>query len=374
MRAGDSLWWEIFAPARRMANALLGRARMHLIEFVRRLYACLTRSRLIILTFGFRVPRVWGSSLGTLQQTSIDKKGKGFVMGKWVRLFVISIVGGTCVCGRVAAQLALSGAGYTQNFDSIGEGLPAGWSVWTGATESSPGAPASLETNVTSWASSSGQFRNCGSVTNNSGVLATNAGATTQHMFTNRVLAVRQGSSFADPGGAFVLQLAGTTGLSNLQFSVDFMMLDEESRVTVWTIDYGLGAGPVSFTTLGTYTNAGAPGTIARPDYVLGPEVNDQTEVVTIRIAALEGSSGSGSRDTFGLDNFELSYEGAAVGSASLFIAPVGGDVVLTWGDPAFSLQAGPAVGGPYTNVPGALSPYTNVVSGAQGYFRLLQP
>ena len=44
---------------------------------------------------------------------------------------------------------------------------------------------------------------------------------------------------------------------------------------------------------------------------------------------------------------------------------------VLTWINPAFALQAAPLVTGTYTNVPGASSPYTNVITGPMQFFRL---
>jgi len=48
--------------------------------------------------------------------------------------------------------------------------------------------------------------------------------------------------------------------------------------------------------------------------------------------------------------------------------------VVLTWPANAagFTLQSAPAVTGTFTNLPGATSPYTNSISGAQQYFRLI--
>lgn len=54
-----------------------------------------------------------------------------------------------------------------------------------------------------------------------------------------------------------------------------------------------------------------------------------------------------------------------------LLISLVGGDAVLTWTDPAFSLQAAGTVTGTFTNVPGATSPFSYPISGAQRYFRL---
>lgn len=47
--------------------------------------------------------------------------------------------------------------------------------------------------------------------------------------------------------------------------------------------------------------------------------------------------------------------------------------VVLSWSDPTFTLQSAPAVSGPFSNVQGATSPYTNILSGTQRFFRLNQ-
>jgi hypothetical protein len=44
---------------------------------------------------------------------------------------------------------------------------------------------------------------------------------------------------------------------------------------------------------------------------------------------------------------------------------------VLSWTNSTFSLQAAPVVTGSYTNIPGANSPYTNVITGSQKFFRL---
>jgi hypothetical protein len=45
--------------------------------------------------------------------------------------------------------------------------------------------------------------------------------------------------------------------------------------------------------------------------------------------------------------------------------------LVLTWANPAFSLQSAPAVTGTFTNIPGATSPYTKLIAGSKRYFRL---
>jgi hypothetical protein len=51
-----------------------------------------------------------------------------------------------------------------------------------------------------------------------------------------------------------------------------------------------------------------------------------------------------------------------------------GSKIILTWSDPLFALQAAPNVGGTYTNVPGATSPYTNAIvpGDPTRFFRLL--
>jgi hypothetical protein len=48
--------------------------------------------------------------------------------------------------------------------------------------------------------------------------------------------------------------------------------------------------------------------------------------------------------------------------------------VILNWNNPAFSLQAAPTLTGAYTNIPNATSPFTNLISGSQRFFRLLGP
>jgi hypothetical protein len=47
----------------------------------------------------------------------------------------------------------------------------------------------------------------------------------------------------------------------------------------------------------------------------------------------------------------------------------LGDQVVLTW--PAGTLQQSTDVTGTYTDVVGATSPYTNAISGPQGFFRI---
>ena len=47
-------------------------------------------------------------------------------------------------------------------------------------------------------------------------------------------------------------------------------------------------------------------------------------------------------------------------------------NVILTWSDPSYSLQSAPVATGTFTTIGSATSPYTNAVSSAQQYFRLI--
>jgi uncharacterized repeat protein (TIGR03803 family) len=73
------------------------------------------------------------------------------------------------------------------------------------------------------------------------------------------------------------------------------------------------------------------------------------------------GSGGSGT--IFALTDLPVSI--------SLNIQLNGGAVVLTWNDPAFSLQTATNVTGVYSNVSVATNPYTNTINGSQQFFRL---
>ncbi len=283
-------------------------------------------------------------------------------------LTVIAIV------GSAPAQVTLTGTSYTQTFDSIASGLPPGWSVRTNGSATNLGTLlTSFVTNVTSWGSSSGQFANYASTVSNYGTnfCGTNESTAIQAACTNRCVGMRQTGSFGDPGAAFVLQLQNTLGLTGLQLNVDFNLLSVQSRTNRWRIDYGIGNDPASFTAVWTNTDSGVFGAATRV-VSFGTALDNQAQGVWIRIAAIDPTTGSGSRDTFGIDNFRLSYSTqGTVSPIPLGIQSVGGDAVLTWSNASFALQAAPSVTGTYTNVPGATNPYTNPIAGPQKYFRL---
>lgn len=207
----------------------------------------------------------------------------------------------------VHAQLTLpAGTSYTQNFDSIGSGLPTGWSVRTGATASSLGTEATFTNLPTQWSDSAGRFKNFAS---SEGLVSSDT-AITQSNSTDRILGVRQTSAFGDPGAAFVLQLADTAGRSSFEMSLKHQMVSAQGRTNIWSVQYSVDSG-ASWTTLGTYTTADTFGSTDGL-YDFGAALDNQPGNVYIRVACLTASTGSGNRDSYGLDDFVLSWtEGA---------------------------------------------------------------
>jgi len=105
-----------------------------------------------------------------------------------------------------------------------------------------------------------------------------------------------------------VLELQNTEGYQDFTLSLKAQMLSVQTRSTVWTFDYRVGNSG-SFTTLGTYSDPGVFGTTT---FTFTPSQlsawNDQSSPIWFRVVALTGTSGSGNRDTFGIDDFSLNY------------------------------------------------------------------
>ncbi len=292
-------------------------------------------------------------------------------MKKYVTARVLTLVMALTV--EASAQVTLTGNSYVQTFDGVNQGLPPGWSVRTNATAASLGNEVTFTTNNTSWSNTGGQFANYASTVSNFGTnfVGTSESASVQGACTNRCPGVRQTGSFGDPGAAFVCQIQNTLGFANVQLTVDLNMLSVQTRSNLWVIDYGLGSNPASFTPVWTNADPSVFGAMTRT-VSLGTALDNQAQNVWIRIVALEVSTGTGSRDTFGIDNFRLNFEAAgAVSPIPLNIQLIGTNAVLSWNNATFVLQAASQATGVYDSVPGANSPYTNPIAGSQRYFRL---
>ena len=208
------------------------------------------------------------------------------------------------------AQITLGTSPYTQDFDGIGSGLPTGWTVRTSASATVLGTTQTLATGATAWSSTTGSFRNSAS----SDSPATSADNTaTQGSNTDRSIGLRQSGTFGDPGAAYVMQIANTTGLSSFDLSFKLQSLDVSiTKETFWIVDYGTGASPTSFTTVTTSPSTPKTGGSAFNSQTItvnfGSALNNLTGPVWIRITTRVATLGSGSRPTTGLDDVSLSW------------------------------------------------------------------
>jgi hypothetical protein len=210
-----------------------------------------------------------------------------------------------------------TGTAYTENFNALGSGLPAGFGLYTAASATSQGTAATAAQTfltpgtTTNWTNTTAGFKNYASASVGAGTTTANQAAA-----TNRALGVRQsgatvtGSTTAvyDPGASFVFKLANTT--NRIGFSLDFKLqsLDASStRTTTWTVDYGVGTNPTSFTAVASGTTGGSfSNATITADF--GLALNNLSGPITIRISALDASTGSGNRASTAIDDFTLNW------------------------------------------------------------------
>jgi hypothetical protein len=86
---------------------------------------------------------------------------------------------------------------------------------------------------------------------------------------------------------------------------------------------------------------------------------------------AVDGSGNVFVAGTWGSDCATIKYSGATLSPILLNYQILGNQLVLSWTNAAFNLQSALGVEGAYTNIPGATSPFTNLISVPQQYFRL---
>lgn len=212
----------------------------------------------------------------------------------------------------VFGQVTLNTSPYTESFDNIGSGLPSGYTVRTGATSTSLGTPTAFTTAQTTWSDTTGNFRNIASADG----LTSSSSQTQQNSSTDRAIGLRQSGSFGDPGAAVVLQLSSTAGIESLVLTFKFQTLNDNTRTTTFTVDYGIGSSPTTFTAVSTVVSGGFGTQTITANF--GSALNNQTNPVFIRIAALSDSTGSGNRDTVGIDDLSITFTSPSAANATI--------------------------------------------------------
>lgn len=116
------------------------------------------------------------------------------------------------------------------------------------------------------------------------------------------------------------------------------MMLSVQTRSTTWSIEYGIGTNPTSFTSLGNWSDPGSFSTTTE-SFTSGLAALSDQSSVWIRIVALTASSSTGSRDSMAIDNFNLTFSalGATVdiGAGNTFTSSSLGGSAFTATDTA---------------------------------------
>jgi hypothetical protein len=223
----------------------------------------------------------------------------------------------------VHGQITLIGTSYIQNFNSLGAGLPAGWSVNVTTTASTLGASGSFTTAATSWASTTSvtDFRNVASDD-----IAFGSSSTTQGNDTNRALGWRPLAAGTDARtGSLMLTLSNTSGFSNFSLSVKvFTGNDGFNGSQIYSLEYRVGSSG-SFTPIATYSTpiTGASTfneQVLTANSVTLSALNNQSSNVYFR---LRGTTTTGtSLDTVVIDDFSLSY--SAIPESSTYAAIIG--------------------------------------------------
>jgi trimeric autotransporter adhesin len=303
----------------------------------------------------------------------------GIVVGTVLTSFALVVITPRPAFGQL--DLSSHGTNYFETFNTIGSGLPPGWTVHISATAGSLGSSHAFTTDISRWNIISAQFANYASAISDAGTNFNGGESTiTQSNCVNRAAGMRQVGSATepgfDPGAAFVLQLLNTSNRFNIQLNFDFLTLDVEVRAAIWTVDFAVGASPTSFLSAGTVED---PRVFGRTNvsFSFGGALDDQNNPVWIRIAALSITTpNSGNRSTVALDNFSLSWTSGVTAPPPLIplnIQSAGGEAILTWTNSACDLQSAVTINSEFTTINGATSPYTNPIIGGQMLFRLVR-
>ncbi len=247
-----------------------------------------------------------------------------------MKTYIATIVAGIIMAASVRAAVIITEGTYTQNFNSIGSGVPEGWGVYYSATSSALGTAQALGGAKTWTTNTPVGFYNYASAV---APLTAGSNATIQNNATNRALGVAPGGSSAsgNPGAAFAFNFSTqNVAVTSLSFDAQQLNVIAPTGTSTWSIQYGLGASPSSWVTLGTYTGPGAWGATAlsydQSDF--GAALDGQSEVWFRFVVLSAGNTSTGGYPThFAIDNFSLT---AVPEPASVALFGIGAVLCLT--------------------------------------------
>lgn len=224
--------------------------------------------------------------------------------------------------------VTLNTSPYTENFDGIGAGLPAGFNLYANYITVAPGTLNSA-TSV-SWVATGGQFANFAAAT-----LGSSATTVQQAAATDRALGIKQTGAFGDAYAAFVFKVANTQNKTGFKLDFDLQSLNPGTtagRTTTWSILYKIGNAS-SWTTLSSAAVSGTNTTalnVFSNNHItadFAALLDNSSDSVVIAIASAAATTGSGSRPTTGIDNFSLSWTAANSTAPSLSLTQNGSAV-----------------------------------------------
>jgi len=241
----------------------------------------------------------------------------------WIRLAIVL----SAPLVTLHAQVTLSGTSYFQDFNTLGSGLPAGWTVSTGATSTTFGSSVDFASTKTDWSATLAteplNFRNISSAN----ILSTSS-SVTQSANTNRALGWRPATADSR-NGAVTFAINNSIGLSNFTLSLTLFSPNNVSMDQTYAVEYRVGNSG-TFTQIGaTYTTGNVfDATTITANSVTLAALNNQANPIYIRVRGTTSSGTNGSGlDVLGIDDFSLSY--AAVPEPATTVAIVAGAALL---------------------------------------------
>ncbi|RFM28788.1 DUF5689 domain-containing protein [Deminuibacter soli] len=211
--------------------------------------------------------------------------------------------------------IVLQTAPLNIGFNELGNGLPVGVTVRTGASAAALGSTVAFSVNKAQWGSSTGAYKNFASAA----ALTAASDQHAQDSAADRALGIRQvgntstGFPGSDPGAAFVFEISNTAGKTGIQLDFLLQSLDDGSaRTTTWTVDYGIGDNPQSFIPVSATGNMVTGGSSFSNNAIhadFGAALDNINSKVWVRIVTLAAAGGTGSRASTAIDAVQFNWK-----------------------------------------------------------------